>query len=203
MNEKPLGCRLQAIGAPSCRAWLDHVARKGDAPLPGLDLRWLLAHCDDGVAWGRRDAAGWHLSCEPFPDVSPRPGPNNLQQLRLFGPEDELLLWRADGDFRGRLLTHGPEAADITLRSEPLVVLLVGERVLRETREGFTLVGDGRGSRHAVPLACEPSEFPAQPRRHPLRMKVWHYFAADPESGLVRVVASRLAEVSLVPKENA
>jgi CRISPR-associated protein (TIGR03984 family) len=197
MNETPAGCRLQALDAPACHGWLDHVVGKGEALSPGLDMRWLLAHCDDGVAWGWRDGGGWRLSCDPFPDVSPRLVPDNVQQLRLFGPEAELLLWRADNDFRGRLLTHGPEPTDGSLSPESLAVLLVGDRVVREPRDGFTVVGDGRGSRHAVPLICPASEFPARPRRHPLRVNVWQYFAADPESGLVRLVASRLSEVRL------
>jgi CRISPR-associated protein (TIGR03984 family) len=201
MNDKPAGCQLQTVEDSACHAWLDHVAGRGGAPAPGYELRWLLAHCDDGVIWGRRDATGWRLSCEPFPDISPRLELFNAQQLRLFGPECELLLWRVDGGFRGRLLTHGPAPADPTVNPEEQCYVLVGDRVVRPTQDGFTVVGDGRGSRHAVPLVCPESAFPAQPRQHPLRLKVWHYFTADSESGLVRVVACRLADVRLVARE--
>jgi len=203
MKDKPAGCHLQTVDDPTCRAWFEHVTGKGEAPASELDLRWLLAHCDDGVVWGRHDATAWRLSSEPFPDISPRMAPNSVQQLRLFGPACELLFWRVDGGFCGRMLTHGPDSAEGSLHPEVQEYLLVGDRVVQPAREGFTVVGDGRGSRHAVPLSCPESEFPAQPRRHPLRLKVWHYFTADSESGLVRVVASRLADVRLEPREKS
>jgi CRISPR-associated protein (TIGR03984 family) len=130
-------------------------------------------------------------------------GAENVQQVRLFGPERELLAWRADGGFRGRFLEHAPNGGNPSLNPETQDYILVGDRVLRSAQDGFTVVGDGRGSRHPVPLVCPETEFPAQPRRHPLRLKVWHYFAADGQSGLVRIVASRLADVWLVTKENS
>jgi CRISPR-associated protein (TIGR03984 family) len=203
MRQTPAGCRLEVVEDATCRDWLNHVTAGGPAPEGGPDLRWLLAHCDDGVVWGRRNAEGWRLSFEPFPAISPRLGTENLQQIRLFGPEGELLVWRADDRFRGRLLTHQPDGADPSLNPETQDYVLIGDRVLQSARDGFTVVGDGRGSRHAAPLICPESAFPVQPRRHPLRLKVWHYFAADTESGLVRVVASRLADVWMATKENA
>jgi len=127
----------------------------------------------------------------------------NVQQFRLFGPQSEILVWRTEDGLLGRWLTHLPDGVDASLRPEKQEYILVGDRVLQPVQDGFTVVGDGRGSRHAVPLECPESQFPAQLRRHPLRLAVWHYFAADERSGIVRIVASRLADVRLVSKENS
>lgn len=203
MRQTPVGCRLEPVVEAACRSWLDHVTADGPAPHSSHDLCWLLAHCDDGVVWGRRDTNGWRLSSHPFPDVSPRLSGGNVQQFRLFGPQSEILVWRTDDGLLGRWLTHAPDGVDASLRPEKQEYILVGDRVLQPVQEGFTVVGDDRGSRHAVPLACPETQFPAQPRRHPLRLAVWHYFAADERSGIVRIVASRLAGVRLVTKEGS
>jgi CRISPR-associated protein (TIGR03984 family) len=203
MRMTPVGCRLECVVEAECRSWLNHVTVDGPVPRSGHDLCWLLAHCDDGVVWGRREPGGWRLSSQPFPDVSPRLSEGNVQQFRLFGPQSEILVWRTEDGLLGRWLTHAPDGVEASLRLEKQEYILVGDRVLQPVREGFTVVGDGRGSRHAVPLVCPESQFPAQPRRHPLRLTVWHYFAADEQSGIVRIVASRLADVRLVSKENS
>lgn len=203
MRQTPVGCRLEPVEESVCRAWLDHVTGAvGIAPQDGYDPRWLLAHCDDGVAWGRRDADGWRLSSQPFPDVSPQLSAGNVQQFRLFGPSVELLIWRTDDGLRGRWLTHTPDGVEASLSPQEQKYILLGDRVVQTARDGFTLVGDGRGSRHAVPLECDEADFPPHPRRHPLRLLVWHYFVADEQSGIVRIVASRLADVRLEQKEN-
>ncbi len=203
MRQTPVGCRLEPVEEAACRSWLDHVTGAGPPPDDGHDLRWLLTHCDDGVVWGRRDTDGWRLSSHPFPDISPLLSDANAQQFRLFGPQSELLVWRTDDGLRGRWLTHAPDGVDDWLRPEEQEYILIGDRVLQKAQQGFTVVGDGRGSRHAVPLECPETEFPARPRRHPLRLSVCHYFTADAQSGIVRIVASRLAGVRLIPKEGS
>jgi CRISPR-associated protein (TIGR03984 family) len=106
----------------------------------------------------------------------------------------EVLIWRDEDGFRGReLVDSAVEAAD-PLRPQDQEYVLLGDRLLAAAREGFTLVGDARGSRHAVPLACADTIFAAGPR-WPLRLDVRHYFTTDPRSGLVRVAASRLVHV--------
>ena len=202
MRQTLVGCRLEPVAEAACRSWLDYVTVAGPAPHDGHDLRWLLAHCDDGVVWGRKSGDSWRLSSQPFPDISPRLNGGNVQQLRLFGPQSELLVWRTDDGLRGRWLTHAADGVDVSLKPEEQEYILVGDRVLRQAQQGFTVVGDGRGSRHAVPLECPETAFPARPRRHPLRLSVWHYFAADEQSNIVRIVASRLAGVRLVSKED-
>ena len=155
-------------------------------------LRWLLAHADDGVIWGRMDEAGKLL-------VAPEPPPlrrDTLQQARLFSLAAELLLWRdGDNDFHARLIRDVKETENATFTeafderqmlwgtdAEPLV----GD-------PGFTVMSDGaRGLRHVVPLHLEGS---FDEERRPLRLCVRHYLEED-ASGFVRVTASRLVELT-------
>jgi CRISPR-associated protein (TIGR03984 family) len=194
------GCVLRPQDAEASAGWLALVTATGPTAAQGHDdLIWLLAHCDDGVVWGKREAARWRLSSLAFPDVSPALSDVNLQQLRLFGPLREVLLWHADGGLTGRELADTEAVGkDDPLRPEDQSYVLLGDRLVA-TNEGFSLVADARGSRQAVPLLGPDDSFgtPAQ-RRWPLRLQVRHYFVSDPRSGLVRIVASRLVHVIAV-----
>jgi CRISPR-associated protein (TIGR03984 family) len=197
MTEFP-GCMLRPQDAEACARWRTLVTTAGPVAEGNDDLIWLLAHCDDGVVWGKREGARWRLSSTAFPDVSPPLGENNLQQLRLFGPLREVLLWRTDDGFTGRELTDAsPAAADDPLRPQDQEYVLMGDRLLG-VNDGFSLVGDARGSRQAVPLSIpENASGALEWRRWPLRLQVRHYFTSDPRSGLVRVVASRLVHLTV------
>ncbi len=196
-------CELTPLEPPSCRACLNHITR-GDQPVPSHEgLQWLLAYCDDGVVWGCRDAGQWRLATDEFPGVVPMLGEENLKQLRLFGPQRELLFWRTDDKFLGREVTDLPTPLpdNDPLRRQEEEYLVLGDRVLEsQTAKGvggsrFTLIGDRRGARHAVPWRVKPDDYGSDLQRHwPLRLLVRHYFTCD-ENGLIRVAASRLVEL--------
>jgi CRISPR-associated protein (TIGR03984 family) len=192
------GCVMRPLDAEACGRWLERVTATGPVSQEGDDLFWLLAHCDDGVVWGKREGARWRLSSTAFPDVSPPLGGVNVQQVRLFGPLREVLIWRTEEGLRGRELSDTDTVAtDDLLRPEDQSYILVGDRLLA-ARDGFSLVADGRGARHAVPLSSQESSFgPPENRRWPLRLQVRHYFSADPGSGLVRVTVSRLVHLTM------
>jgi len=151
------------------------------------DLRWLLAHADDGVIWGEVRENGLHLSCDTFPEVSPPLRAVTLQLVRLFGSQGELLIWRDGAAWRARLIRDssveqgGKEFYDETF-------LLWGTHV-EERRNGFALLREGRqGLRHAPPLP-ENAELPA-------RLRVRHYLACD-EDGQAYIACSRLVELEI------
>jgi CRISPR-associated protein (TIGR03984 family) len=193
------GAALQPIEPAAAALWLEGARGAAPPASEGDDLVWLLAHCDDGVVWGRREGARWRLSTAAFPDVSPPLEPRRLQQLRLFGPLREVLLWRAPEGLVGRvLLDAGPVGGDDPRRPRDEEYVLLGDRPLGPPRDGFTLVGDARGSRHAVPVVCLPAHFQRGPRAGwPLRLQVRHYFAEEEPTGLVRAAATRLVHVRL------
>ena len=161
---------------------------------------WLLAHCDDGVVWGRYENDRWHLSSTPFPNISPAMERQNVQQLRVFGENHEVLIWRTEHGFRGRVLRDSDDSdVNRDLQPKQESQILVGDRLLDGPCAGFSLVGDAAGTRHAVPLHCQESYFDP-PSRWPLRLSVTHYLTQDDDSGTVRVGASRLVDVCIKEK---
>ncbi len=177
---------------------LTWVRGKGCAVAEAADTRWLLAHCDDGVVWGRYDTTqgNWMLSSGPFPNISPELREDNLQQLRLFGEDREVLIWRAENDFQGRILQDEEDPDEEELHPQIEARILVGDRRLVDPKDNFTLVGDAAGSRHAVPICCKAEDFEKQGRPYwPLRLEVKHYLTQDQDTGVVRVTTSRLVKV--------
>ena len=190
------GCTLTSFSkGKELLAW---VRGEGEAVPEAAGTCWLLAHCDDGVVWGRYDTTqgNWKLSSGPFPCISPELKEDNLQQLRLFGEDMEVLIWRTENNFQGRILQDAKDPDEKELHPLKEKRILVGDRILDEPDDNFTLVGDAGGSRHAVPICCKAEDFEKRGRPHwPLRLAVKHYLTQDQDTGVVRVTASRLVEV--------
>ena len=166
----------------------------GQAQAHGLTT--LLAHADDGVIWGRVTGGQLALSGRAFPDVSPRLRSSTIQQVRLFGEQAELLIWRdGDGEWCARLLRDEEGVSDDQWRFDESQ-LLWGDHQVGESVKGFTLVADGQqGLRHAVPLPAQDVHFgPAG--WHPLRLKVRHYLVRD-NDGMLVVIQGRLVELQV------
>jgi len=143
-------------------------------------LRWLLAHADDGVIWGELRADGLHLSGNAFPKFSPPLRAVTLQQVRLFGPDAELLLWKYDATWQTRLIQDGA-GENGEYYDEPH--LLWGNRA-EQQQDGFVLLREGKeGLHHAPPLP--------QGVHLPARLQVRHYLAYDPD-GQAYIAYSRL-----------
>ncbi|MEP7342333.1 MAG: CRISPR-associated protein Csx19 [Acidobacteriota bacterium] len=157
-------------------------------------LRWLLAHADDGVIWGKvlddgtlvtsHEAAKGNKTAK---NICPELRCATLQQARLFGKEAELLLWR-DGDnvFHGRLIVNAKDGETpgwkLAFDEPQLLWGTPGASLLHE----FTLLEDGaQGLRHAVPLPANTPKLRAQ-------LCVRHYLAQE---DFARVVVSRLVEL--------
>ena len=190
------GCTLNPF--PKGEALLKWVRGEESIIDEAVDTRWLLAHCDDGVVWGKCDEGTWQLSSKPFPDVSPELSVENLQQLRLFGKEVEVLIWRAENGFQGRVLVDAevPETEKAELWPKQENQILIGDRLLKGPTDGFSLVGEAGGARHAVPVHCKGEDFKRRERPYwPLRLTVKHYLTQDEDTGMVRIAASRLIGV--------
>lgn len=152
-------------------------------------LRYLLAHADDGVIWGRVDPDGLRTS-HGIEEASPLLRASTLQQVRLFSPAGELLLWRSDIGWRARCV------ADIAGNADDLIdedQILWGDTV-KEPQDGFTQVREGsQGMRHAVPITVTADQL----RQHGLRLRVRHYITEN-EDGEASITLSRL--VQLLPE---
>jgi CRISPR-associated protein (TIGR03984 family) len=156
------------------------------------ELKWLLAHADDGVIWGKVENRSLLTSDTVAPEVSPPLRSETLQQARLFAEHAELLLW-CDGDnqWHARLIRQPADGETPTFTDaidEPQ--LLWGTH--GEHRNGFTLLRDGaQGLRHAVPVELPLGQ---NHEAKPPRLWVRHYLQDD-ENGFTRIVASRLVDL--------
>lgn len=158
-------------------------------------FKWLLAHADDGVIWGRVDNGKLISSDSVVPDVSPPLRAETLQQARLFSEDGELLLWRdADNKFYARVIRK-PADGEIPTFTETIdePQILWGTDPTPK-QNGFTMMSDGaQGLRHAVPLGVSGT-FNEETR--PLRLRVRHYLQED-ATGFNRIVASRLFALTM------
>jgi len=195
VESTPEGCAITALIHTDCESWLGWLLGAAPQPARSASMRWALAHCDGGVTWARRDQGGqWRLSSTAF-ELSPVVRSETLQQLRIFGPECEVLIWRDEQEFAGRLLEErvsDSTAADLEPYEERYVLL--GDRVA-EQRDGFTRLISAAGHEQAVPRELEGA-FDAGVC--PLRLVIRHFLRAEP-NGAVRVVASRLADLEVIP----
>jgi len=163
-------------------SWLHPLGRD-------YSVRWLLAHADDGVIWGRWtedgvDVLGTRLEGrDPMyrSDFSyPELRASTLQTLRAFGPSAEVLLWRdGDGAWRARLVRDAREGEKARFAEA-----FDEEQILWGTKgkpigDGmFVEMSDGaQGLRHAVPLPGAAGDHGTNVR--PLRLCVRHYVAED------------------------
>ncbi len=181
-------------------AWVATGGTEG-APAGARELAaWSLAHLDDGVTWGRYDSEPdrWRLGHDVAPALSPALRRSALQELRVFGAAGEVLIWRAGGELRGRILRDTLSSAARAELTDPLRPadedrILRGEGVRQSWPDSrFTHVFDGRGAEQVLPVLVT-----LQDLRH-RRLRVRHYYAADPDTGAARVTATRLVEIRRV-----
>lgn len=173
-------------------AWLDAqaVAHK-------LDLTWLLAHSYSGVIWGKRVDGEWRLSHNAAPDVSPPLAVETLLELRAFGDDAELYIWR-DERLRARFFREPANLPEDTYYDEAQILWGTKGNALDDV---FTLVWDGsQGMRHAVPLLVNEDVFGSDDYR-PLRLHVRHYLGRHAATGLAGVWLSRLVTLSAAPQK--
>lgn len=180
------------------RAWLLHAA--GSCLDNGRC--YLLAHTERGVVWGlatgtAQQATRLITSDEVF---GPKAGvatldPTLLWELRLFGPNAQVHLWRGDLGWAACRIDDGAGASpDIIVERQ----VLWGDKVI-DRRGAFTLLEDGsEGKRHGIPLSIPDAAF--TPRKagsqeiapRPARLVVRHYLEYD-SYGNARIARSRLA----------
>lgn len=187
---------LSPVDPAGIVAWVAGEENRPTGLPDDLELPWLLAYLDDGVVWGRQEKTRWACSSGRWGSLSPELRVGALQELRLFGPHGEALVWAEErGNLSGRLLADSA-ANGWEEGCEPMSgsFLILADRCLAgPDPQGFTLVGDGAGSRQVVPVAAPASFF--RGGRWPLALAVRRYLAADRETGAVRVAASRLCDL--------
>ena len=199
------GCQIERLDAEACDRYLAWLLGDSSSSPPDRDqaanLVWALAHCDDGVTWGRYDTGEhrWALGSEVAPDVSPPIRREALQELRIFDEKREALIWRTEAGLRGRIIREAEhfDTADSLCPSDERRILR-GDRVHRNDaiNAGFTHIADQTGAQQVVPSTITNEDFGARrDRRQPLCLHLRHYYEQDPETGAVRIVATRLVKL--------
>lgn len=167
-----------------------------------VGLTWLLAHCEDGVIWGKYEGGQLKLSSDrdAFPVRALALRGETLQQARLFGVRGELLIWRGPQDRWHCTMRRDDQGTEVEVIDEQH--LLWGDRPIDSTpiSNNFTRIVEGsQGITHAPPIDSMPTSDTTPSAR--ARLKVRHYLGADPETGMVRITGSRL--VRLIPPGEA
>ncbi len=153
------------------------------------NLRFVLAHAEDGVIWGEFRDGQLVTSDSAFSHL-PKLHISTLQQCRAFGADAEVMLWQSDEGFKARFIDD--RMTEDYIREYQI---LWGTQK-DEVRNGFTLVSDGsQGLRHAVPL-IEINFDQSQKLYRPLRLSIRHYITTDKETGIARIYLSRLVNLT-------
>lgn len=153
-------------------------------------LPYLLTHSVDGVNWGIVYEQDLYLSHDAYPDFSPELTLPTLEQLRLFGPDGELFIWKepfSTSPLSARLIINADNTEQTTFVEaidEPQ--LLWGDDIAGEAN-GFTLLREGaEGKWHAVPLKLTYDQLP-------LSLVIRHYIE-ETDIGFQKIVFSRLVD---------
>lgn len=171
------------------RKWLQIQVHSSD-----YQLEYFLAHADDGIIWGYFDTDDNLVTpTEPEELFSNFRFPlfryETLQQCRVFGKNEEILVWKGDTGLKARLVKDHDDTKFIKEEQ-----ILWGTQV-EQVKSGFTLVSDGsQGLHHAIPLT--DIEFDSsRPLVRPLRLLVNHYIHFSQVTGVARIYLSRLVSV--------
>lgn len=199
------GCTVQPIDVEAYFTWL--LGEPGtDIPKGAAGMVWALAHCDDGVTWGRRNSPGisnWILGSQLFPDICPTPQRERLQEIRIFSKNAEVLIWRTDVGFRGRVLRESDPPVDRNNGSDPLrpsdeYRIIRGNRLIGIPKSGFSYVADGTGAEQVIPIEVSDQQL----EQRSVRLCVRHYYEQDDGTGSVRIAATRLVKLTSEGRSN-
>ncbi|CBN58545.1 MULTISPECIES: type III-D CRISPR-associated protein Csx19 [Kamptonema] len=172
--------------------WLEQKARY-------YQLKYLLAHADDGVIWGHFDNNNLVNSGDVFPQLA-KLRLCTLQQCRVFSKNAEVMLWKIGQDnWKARLIKddNNPERC-----LEPDESQILWGTQKEEEKNGFTLVSDGsQGLKHGVPLMNISFSQDKNNLHRPIRLQVRHYIDYD-DSGVARIYLSRLVDLTTKEEEN-
>lgn len=203
---------LVMLDAETCASYLVWLLGEPQTAAPDetTGLAWALAHCDDGVTWGRydEDEHTWYFGNQAYPVPNQSPAPqirrDRLQELRIFGDLGEVLIWKTTDGFRGRFLHELDPPADREDTNDPLRPsdeerILLGNRIIAVCAFGFTHVCDGAGKEQVVPLSVTNEVL--QTRQ--MCLSVRHYYEMDTGTGAVRIAVTRLVNLKLGNRHGA
>lgn len=163
----------------SLRDWL-----KGQM---SLTRSTFLAFADDGVIWGTLVEGELVASHDIDEDVSPKLQEKTLQQVLVFGKDDEVRLFRDElGEWKAlRVIDVGEKIVESQI--------LWGAENIGEVEKGFLRVRDNL---KGIPDQLIPSKAKLTEGQC-FRLKIHHLVEFDEETGESRITISRLAGLSV------
>lgn len=169
---------------------------------------YLLSFHDDGVVWGkveRNVLQTSNFAGSPSPEFRS----STLQELRLFGENGQLHIWRiGENEFNASLAIDGAAGEYEFLQDENQVLW---GTYFDGGNNDFMIVRDGEeGLKHAFPKVIDDDVFKVKDdkgnvvkdkkgkdvRKRPLRLHVKHYIEYD-NDGCARIAFSCLVNVSV------
>ena len=170
---------LNDLNNPMLRDWIVEQAARSS------DRVYLLAHCLDGVIWGKIEDGQIFTSREAGHTDAPQLEADRLQQARLFNESFETLLWRVDHSWQSRTIYDNQgQACEYYDENQ----LLWGTEA-DELDDSFSLLTEGsQGQQHAIPF--QVTQTLSDTKRG--KLVVRHYLA---DEAFARVTRSRLVTV--------
>lgn len=171
----------------------------------------VLGHATDGVWWGLLDAGKLTQARDVFPDFGPPLRWETLLDLRIFGGEQELRIWRSSRGLKAVCLREGPESSLPVSKKDSTA----GDKLSFDAwgERAYLVLGahpEGRAQAESVDSkASEKSHFPKiglfttlygrAGQRHappnvgslPSELLIRHYYAQDEDSGMYRLMEHR------------
>jgi CRISPR-associated protein (TIGR03984 family) len=158
---------------------------------------YLLAHAEDGVIWGRfkngiDEKPTLTTSHDAFPALAEL-RIATLWEVRIFGPDAEVLLWRDGSSWQAHKLMDAGHDPTLIIKEKQI---LWGNQA-ESRNKNFTLLADGyEGLRHGVPIDVPDTAFSSEDNPRPLRLHVRHYVTFD-KDGNARIGLSRLYDLTI------
>jgi CRISPR-associated protein (TIGR03984 family) len=148
------------------------------------DRPYLLAFADDGVIWGRKVEDLFVTSHKIDPKISPELCKQTLQQAYIFGPKDEIFLFRDEiGEWK---ILHIKDGEEIIIESQ----ILWGDLCANQPENGFTRMHD---KTKGIVDQIFPLEVDELGTGQLIRLDIHHNIEYDGETGEARISVSRLA----------
>lgn len=173
------------------------------------DRKFLLAHADDGVIWGKWINGAMHTSHELAPHISPKLRGQTLQQAFVFGKKSELRLFRDElGVWTAREISD-PAPTDESVHCNIEWQVLWGNEVVpmkptvdAALQNHFTHVRDKKqqGLDQVLPIPMSQADLDIEPTdkaKRP-RLLVHHFIEYDDCTGEARIGLSRLVNVDML-----
>lgn len=170
------GAELISISDESAKHLFHWLINEEGNPIESFSPRWAVIQCTDTLVWGVFDNDEWKLASEVDTFIR-RPCEMTFIESRIFNEDMEVLIWRDNAGFHGRMLKDkqcSPEAQPIDRKSR------FNENDDKKTREYLSNIFLRRSNPGGRVLVTPPGDF----------LIIREYLSQD-EYGVLRIALTR------------